>query len=358
MRKIDLKGGTSLPRGREKRPILINIQSSEAFVKDFVPPDYVLDGILQRRFFYSLTGPTGSGKTAIALLIAAHVALGRSIGNRETMRGRVVYLAAENPDDARMRWIAMAQHLDFNLNQIEVLFWPGTFKLSDALPQLKGGSVLGDVDLVIVDTSMAFYEGDDENSNAQMIAHAKRFRELTEAPSGPCVLVLTHPTKNAAADNLVPRGGGAFLNEVDGNLCVSKSGSQVTLHWQGKFRGPEFNPVEFQLKQETHERLKTSRGEKIPTVIASYLSDAAQEELAKVARGDEDRLLAELHRNPKGSQAELARALGWTMRNGDPYKVRVARVTGDLKKAKLITVDRDGAHLTDKGLKAIGKDAA
>src|SRR5262245_45675118 len=38
-------------------------QPSSRFVADFVPPDYLIDGLLQRRFCYSLTAPTGAGKT-------------------------------------------------------------------------------------------------------------------------------------------------------------------------------------------------------------------------------------------------------------------------------------------------------
>jgi hypothetical protein len=41
------------------------MQSSKEFVAGFVPPDYLIDGLLQRRYVYSLTGPTGDGKTAV-----------------------------------------------------------------------------------------------------------------------------------------------------------------------------------------------------------------------------------------------------------------------------------------------------
>jgi len=40
--------------------------SSGEFVADFVPPDYLVVGWLQRRFVYSFTAATGDGKTAIA----------------------------------------------------------------------------------------------------------------------------------------------------------------------------------------------------------------------------------------------------------------------------------------------------
>jgi RecA-family ATPase len=87
------------------------IISSKDFVAGFIPPDYVVDGLLQEGFFYSLTGQTGAGKTAITLRLAASVAMGALFAGRETKKRRVLYLAAENPIDVRMRWIALAQHM-------------------------------------------------------------------------------------------------------------------------------------------------------------------------------------------------------------------------------------------------------
>jgi hypothetical protein len=66
---------------QEKSQPLRMIQSSGRFTRGFVPPDYLVDGILQRRFCYTLTASTGVGKTAVMLRVSAHVALGRSIGN-------------------------------------------------------------------------------------------------------------------------------------------------------------------------------------------------------------------------------------------------------------------------------------
>src|SRR5262245_31907814 len=54
----------------------VSIKSSKQFVASFVPPDYIIDGLLQEGFLYSLTGATGAGKTAITLRLAASVALG------------------------------------------------------------------------------------------------------------------------------------------------------------------------------------------------------------------------------------------------------------------------------------------
>jgi hypothetical protein len=57
--------------------------------------------------FWSLI--PGTGKTAIMLRLAAHVVLGRPLGGRSVDKGKVLYFAGENPDDIRMRWIAMSQ---------------------------------------------------------------------------------------------------------------------------------------------------------------------------------------------------------------------------------------------------------
>jgi hypothetical protein len=73
-------------------------------------------------------------------------------------------------------------------------------------------------------------------------------------PGRPAVLVATHPTKHADETNLLPRGGGAFLNEVDGNLCRWADAEQAgtSLHWQGKFRGMTFIPIQFDLRPCPH----------------------------------------------------------------------------------------------------------
>jgi RecA-family ATPase len=128
----------------------------------------VIEGVIMRKFVYALTGHVSKGKTAAALLFAAHIGLGKMLGNLEVEQGRVLYLAGENYVDIQMRWIAMAQQMDFDPATIPVCFRPGRFKLSEKMDQLRREvDGAGGVDLVIVDGSTAFFEGDDENSNAQ-----------------------------------------------------------------------------------------------------------------------------------------------------------------------------------------------
>jgi len=336
------------------RPASLILSSAE-FVADFIPPDYVIEGILQRRFLYCLTGRTGAGKTALMLLLVAHVAEGRAIGDRAVERGRVLYFAGENADDVRMRWIAMAQQMGFDIETIDVHFIAGTFKFSQMLDRIRTEvGRIGDVSLIIIDTSAAYFEGDAENDNTQLGEHARRMRAFTALPGRPCILAACHPAKNASDDNLIPRGGGAFLAEIDGNLTARAGTSGVEVHWQGKFRGPDFAPMVFQLRTVTHERLKDSKGRLIPTVVASPLSEQAREEIAKATRSHEDEMLVALvdPANRKASKTELARRLGWMMNNGEPYRVLVGRIQKSLEEQKLIVSKRGEPTLTKEGEKA------
>jgi hypothetical protein len=129
--------------------------------------------------------------------------------------------------------------------------------------------------MVVVDTSAAYFRGEDENGNTPLGRHAKDLRALTTLPGKPMVLVPCHPVKNADPTNLQPRGGGAFVAEVDGNLVLTRDRGLVKLHWQTKHRGPDFEPLYFELQTVTVPGMVDSRGRLVPTVIAVSPADAA-----------------------------------------------------------------------------------
>ncbi len=345
------------------------IKTSGQFVAGFVAPDYIVDGLLQEGFLYSLTGATGAGKTAITLRLAASVAQrplilqkgmvgseGHEFAGREVKQRRVLYLAAENPDDIRMRWIALAQNMGFDVDAIEVFFITGVFKISQASAALKEEAEKngGEFGLVIVDTGPVFFEGDDENNRTQQGQHAKMMRVLIEIiPGKPTIIVNCHPVKNAPPDALEPAGGGSFVNTVDGNLTAAKTDSTTELHWFKKHRGVEFAPMHFLIKTVTHERLVDSRGRLIPTVICEWISEKAKEELAEQRVGDEDAILKMIARDQRATHASMAQAMGWQLYSGEPNKMRVSRCIASLVKAKLVKVSRRGhPKLTDEGEKA------
>jgi hypothetical protein len=354
-------------RGDEKRednaaaqPPGLTIKSSKEFVAGFLPPEYVVVGLLQRRFFYSFTGQTGAGKTAIMLLLSACAALGRPFAGHDTKPVRILYLAAENADDVRMRWIAFAHQMDFDVDTIEVYFVEGRFPLSRSLQALRAEAERhgGEFGMVIVDTGPTFFEGEDENANKQLGDHARMLRSLIDTiPGGPCVVANCHPTKNAQPDQLLPRGGGAFLAEVDGNLTAAKTDSTVELHWQGKFRGPDFAPIYFLIRTTTHQDLKDSDGRLLPTVVAEHISEQTRDDIAAAAGCDEDAVLAYIGTNPAAPLSTIAAAMGWRLYSGEPNKMKASRCIKELIKAKLIKKTRSGRHkLTPEGQKELNEE--
>lgn len=332
------------------------IKSYADFIKDFEPVDFLVDGILIQSFFYAMTGQTGSGKTAIALQMAASIARGIPFAGRETCKRRVLYLAAENPLEVQMRCIAMAQQMDFDPTEINMFIIENVFKISEMSDAITTEAIRvgGNFGLVVVDTGPVFFEGDDENSRVQMRTAARTLRDLINViPGKPTVLALMHPTKNATAE-LIPAGGGSFINEVDCNLTVSKTSDTDVVVGLGKRRGPDFNPLNFKLNSVSHETLKTTTGKQMYTVFAEYISPTAQEDREKAALVDKRKLLRFMRDNPSASVRELAIMMDWKLGNGEPYQSKVQRRIkrlGKLAKQNeelLWELSKEGKELADK----------
>ncbi|GGF66903.1 hypothetical protein GCM10007301_28160 [Azorhizobium oxalatiphilum] len=337
----------------DNHPTGPELVSSGDFVRGFVPPDYAVDGIIQTGFLYSLTGQTGSGKTAAALLLAACIALGRDFAGRETKQARVFYFAGENPDDVTMRWIGLCHALGLDADDLDVHFIRGVFSVTNFLDHIRTEAErLGGVGLIIIDTTAAYFTGTDENNNVEMGAYARQLRELAKLRWRPAVLAASHPVKNAAADNLQPRGGGAFLNEVDGNLTLAKRGETSAMHWQGKHRGPDFAPLTFDMRAIEAPTLVDSRGRPIPTVMAVPVGDDEVTQRADAASQDDERMLIAIRQDGSRSLREQAEFLGWTTADGEGNKKRAQSSTDRLKRMNFVVHELQQWRLTKRGEEA------
>jgi hypothetical protein len=338
------------------------ILTSAQFVAGFVPPDYLIDGLLLRRYLAALTAPTGSGKTSVAMRLAAHIALGLALAGHEVEQGSVLYLAGENPDDVRSRWIKQCEELNVEPSDVPVCFCDVRFKLSDASIRKTLDSETaehGPFSLIIVDTSRAYFSGDNENDNVQMQAHAMVLRTYVNINGGPTVLVLCHPVKNPDMSNLVPAGGGAFVGEIDTNfvLIPQSGGTLVELTWHGKIRGADFAPLAFKIVRGTSDKITDSRGRLVMTVTATPISDDEKSGMEDASRKRGDELLLLLKDDNTLSLTEMAERLGWKTKNGKPNKTLVNRAIETLKSECLIFRKRGKIEFTKSGLKAVAEAA-
>ena len=270
----------------------LTLQGSAAFCAAREPADYLVDGSLRCGWLYTLTAPTGHGKSAVALALTYAIASGLLFGSRETKQGSVLFLAGENHDDIRERWIALCEFHCVEPSDLPVTFQPGVTDLKASLPQLNECFDGKPLRLVIVDTLAAFFDGSDENANAEMQAFANDvLRPLTELPGRPTVVVPAHPTKGAGKDSLTPKGGSSLVNAVDGNLSAWNSDSKVKVHWQGKFRGAPWQPWFVELSEHKSDQLVDSKGRHLPTVLARPMMDSEISKAVEQAEKVENQVL-------------------------------------------------------------------
>jgi hypothetical protein len=334
-------------------PLLL---SADQFVAGFMPPAYLIDGILQRGYLYSLTARTGHGKTAVAMYVAQAIARGVPMHGNDVKQGTVLLLAGENPDDIRARFLVLADTYGFKAEDLKMQFVAGVIDISAKMPEIRAeAEKIGDLVLVIVDTGAAYFPGDESNSNSQQGAYARLLRQLTFLPGKPAVLVNCHPVKNASRDNLLPMGGSAFLNEVDGNLTLwSTAERQTTLHWQGKFRGPEFEPITFELEIADSSRVIDAAGRLMPSVVAKPVSEMKLQMEEGRQESDENMVMRAIAASRNSSIANLAIGCGFVGATGKAQKSKVFAICGRLVDEKLLERRGNKYRITTKGKREIG----
>jgi AAA domain len=329
----------------------LDITLADEAVAALEPPDYIIDGILQRGFLYAMTAQTGHGKTALALRLAACVARHEKFGRREVEPGSVLYFAGENPTDVKMRLKGM----QVEEGKLGPLYVSGRVSSIGTIARMAEGQVnrLGGMGLIIVDTSAAYFTGDEENSNTQSKNHASDLRRLTKLPGNPCVVVLCHPKKDAVSQKeMVPRGGSAFVAEIDGNMTAVKAEDGTIELWHtDKWRGPGFASMQFKLKTISTQELVDSKGRMIPTVSADWINRESEDQHAAVRKANNIAVLRGLL-DGLGTD-EIARGAHWFLPSGEADRKKVHRICREaLAKARLVAQNQDNEwKLTPAGLK-------
>jgi hypothetical protein len=245
--------------------------------------------------------------------------------------------------------------LGFDADTIDVHFVEGVFSVSKMFDSVRAEAQdIGDFGAVVVDTAAAYFEGDAENDNVQAGNYARQLRKFSDLPGNPGVIVGAHPIKSGEV--LLPRGGGAFLNEMDGNLTAKKVSDEIVeLHWLGKYRGANFDPVLFKLVPIKSERVRDAKGRLIPTIMAQLTDGKTLDVLADEVASDQEQVLLLHDYTPGITVREVADKLGWKSDHGH-NTAKVSRILNDLKGHGLMTKDLRGRHsLTKRGKDEAGR---
>jgi hypothetical protein len=330
-------------------PLAVGFKTFVDFCHEYQPLAYAIEPILRTSSLYTLTARTGHGKTAFLVIAAFAVATGRrDILELEVTRGRVAFLTFENPDDVRMRFIIAAYALNILPTEIDasIMVLDARAKPEEVLAALAKLSEIEPFTLVIVDTFAAFFDGDDTNNAKQTGEFMRRLRPLAKINGNPAVIVAAHPIKNATADNLLPYGSGAALNEVDGNLTLWKNPATgfAALHWQGKLRGLDFEPINFRFEIICSPDLLDAKGRQFLLPVMRTCDAQTTEQRERIEADLDIALLKAMIAEPEGTQDDWGKVIGRT-------KSRVNDRLHKLKTHKFVEHELGKWRVTSKGRK-------
>lgn len=331
----------------------VSFKDAADFCAEYVPLAYTIEPMIRSGSLYTLTAKTGAGKTAWLISAALAIVAGRKdILGIEPEAGRVAYCSFENPDDMRMRLMIAAFVFNIDLRDIgdRLVILDQRAKPEAIAGQLAIQSRGAPFRLVAIDTLAALFDGSDINDAVQGGEFMRRIRPITQLPGLPSVVVAAHPVKNAGEDSLVPYGSGAILNEVDGNLTLWRKPESgiISLHWQGKLRGIEFQPNCYRVETSGSPDVLDSKGRQVQL---PYLrpSAAADDETRTSSEYDLDAaLLRAMQVDPKATQRQLGVAVN---RSPGIVNRKLQRMKGDRLFEHVLGV----FTLTTKGEKALEK---
>jgi hypothetical protein len=138
------------------------------------------------------------------------------------------------------------------------------------------------------------------------------------------------------------------LNEVDGNLTLWKKPETglVSLHWQGKLRGLEFQPVPFRFEITGSPDILDANGRQVELPTLRPSSEQAAEDRQQAEVNTDRALLMAMIADPNGTQRDYAD------KTAIP-KTTIRRKLERMEKAKLVERALDRWTITAKGRKAV-----
>lgn len=182
-------------------------------------PSWRIKGILPENGLAMLYGASGTGKSFLAIDIAAHIAFGNNWCGYKTNKGSVLYIAAEGAAGIRNRFKAIQKHNDLNTENIpiSVIEEAPNLHQNDYGPLLKSIQKHDNVQVIIVDTLAQVTAGADENSGKDMSDVLNKCKKLQEV-TGALVLLIHHTGKE---EHKGPRGWSGVFAAMDTIIKVS-----------------------------------------------------------------------------------------------------------------------------------------
>lgn len=244
---------------------------------------WIIKGVIPYADLAVLYGESGSGKSFIALDLAAAVALGVEWRGRKTHKGKVVYIAAEGANGFRNRLRAYAHQHQIDLKDLDVHVIhaaPNMLDKTDALDVAKAIlSVVGRPDLIIIDTLAQTMPGGNENAGEDMgkaLAHCRGLHVAT----GALVMLVHHSGKDSSKG---ARGWSGLRAAADVEMEVSRSDEDRVLAVTKQKDGDDGE--EFGFKLETVLIDFDADGDEVTSCIVAHCETAGRAKNKNAPKG-------------------------------------------------------------------------
>ena len=183
-------------------------------------PHYLVKGVLDTRSFAEIFGPTGSGKSFIAIDLGLHVALGHSWRGRRVKQAGVLYVSAEGGAAVINRLLAWSDHHGERLDDVAfaVVLEPTNLLDHSGIAQIVAdAATVPDLGLIIIDTVARVMPGSDESAEPMslLVDACGHIGNATNA----AVLVVHHTGKDTSRGS---RGSTVLPAAVDAAIEIAR----------------------------------------------------------------------------------------------------------------------------------------
>lgn len=200
------------------------------------PPDYLVSRLLPASGITCLAGPSGTGKTFLALAFACSVATGAECLGYAVKRGRALYLAAEGFHGICARLLAWEKAHGHKIDPDWLCIVEPPLILTDRnnfdglllrLDQWRADH--GDISLIVVDTLAQTMTGA-ENEDGPMKTFVRAVEKMSSRYRC-AILVLHHPPKDTAEKSGAQlfRGHGSLYAALQCGLLMRPGAGHVEL---------------------------------------------------------------------------------------------------------------------------------
>jgi RecA-family ATPase len=209
-----------------------------------------------------LFGPSGGGKSLIALDWALHVASGRSWWGRRTAQGTVLYVVAEGARGTKFRYEAWCEYHDIpEVNDIYWLTVPANLLISGEREALFGLVEEINPTLTVLDTLARHIPGGDENSFETMSVLVESLDAIKRVTGGTSVGV-HHAGKDEEKGS---RGHSSLKGALDVELSLRTRRIDKVMHCDIY--------AEKMKDHEDHRVLYSAHMEKVGTSLVPVMAD-------------------------------------------------------------------------------------